>query len=58
LRRGQDACATADEMPALLSLADRQRADRTFSEIFSLDSEGMVEAGSVVFPRNCGSEFD
>jgi hypothetical protein len=38
--------------------ANRQGADRPFREIFRFDAEGVIEAGAVVLPRNCGREFD
>ena len=47
-----------------LSLGDvlrgqhRQGAVRTLAEAFCFEAEGVVEAGAVVFPRDCGREFD
>lgn len=49
--------------PAVLSVALRSvmcghSADCAFGEVFSFDSEGVIKAGSVVFPCNYGGQLD
>src|SRR5579863_3534149 len=55
---------SAKDVPSDVSTQDSwngthgHRADGAFAEVFSLDSEGVIEAGTIVFPCDRGSKFD